>query len=359
MATLEKQEHRVGRSLKVAEVEALLAEVNEKGSGCEWHLDLSQTQHAQPLAASRLAAALRAMATERLIVTLPVERRGERYRVLYRSGLLAAIAAHAEEVRGEPDDLLERVQSDPYAFTDAMNLVVFNRVDDGGLSLDKDHFASRLWSAMSKSLPKVEWRLPQKTRAALVEIGFEGVANVADHAFAAPFGGDWSGRAAFLLLSWQKDLTAAGKDQFGVSDYLKRAVKKFDDDNIRCLILTIVDDGNGIPARHSLDPHIYEEPLALEEKALASALEQGSSVKLNAADAPLRGDPGWGFSLIADALDKASGYGCLRTGRHLVEFDAFSARKEWTIRPDALPVLRGSVLALILPVPDVQERLPV
>lgn len=356
MATLEKQTHRVGPSLQVGDVERLLALSNDqRDSPCAWHLDLSETRHVQPLAGARLAAAMKQLAHEHLIVTLPPDVNAQRYRVLYRSGLLAAIAAHASEVVGE-DRLLERVKEDPHSFPGTTNLIVFNRVDDGGLVVRKDRFASRLWTAMSHSLRRTEHALPKSTREALVEVGYEGIANIADHAYARPFE-NGEGRTAFCTLSWHQKISASADDRLGLASYIERARQEVGGQAVHWLLLVLVDDGNGIPARHVADPGIYTESIAAEESVLAQALETGSSVKLAAADAPLRGDPGWGLSLIADALIAARGYGCLRTGRHLVEVNAFSARQTWTLHPDPLPVLHGTVLEFVLPVEDPQGRL--
>lgn len=356
MATLEKQTHRVGPSLQVGEIERLLALLSEqRDSPCAWHLDLSETRHIQPLAGARLAAAMKQLAHEHLSVTLPPDNGAQRYRVLYRSGLLAAIAAHASEVDGE-DRLLERVREDPHAYSGATNLIVFNRVDDGGLVVRKDRFASRLWTAMSRSLTSAEHALSKDTRAALVEVGYEGLANIADHAYTRPFE-NGVGRTAFCMMSWHQQISAAAEDRLGLASYIERARTGIGGPAVHWLHLVLVDDGNGIPARHALDPEIYAESIAAEETALAQALETGSSVKLTAADAPLRGDPGWGLSLIADALIAARGYGCLRTGRHLVEANAFAARQTWTLHPDPLAPLRGTVLEFVFPVEDPQGRL--
>lgn len=356
MATLEKQTHRVGASLEVGEVEGLLGVLEEqRDAPCAWHLDLSKTRHVQPLAGARLAVAIRQLAREHLSVTLPSNQNGQRFRVLYRTGLLAAIAAHADQIDGN-DDLLTRVVADPKAYSGATNLIVFNRVDEGGLVVRKDRFASRLWTEMASLLPGAQQGLPKNTQAALVEAGYEGVANIADHAYTKPFEGAPQ-RAALCMLSWHQKISASTDDRLGLSSYIKQARNELRAEDMHWLVLALIDDGNGIPARHSLDPEIYADSLATEERVLATALETGASVKLAAADAPLRGDPGWGLSLIADALIAARGYGCIRSGRHLVELNAFGASQKWTLHPDPLAPLRGTVLELVLPVEDPQGRL--
>ena len=71
----------------------------------------------------------------------------------------------------------------------------------------------------------------------------------------------------------------------------------------------------------------------------------------------MRGDPGWGLALMAHAVLDARGYGCIRTGREMVEVDPFSLRLDWTLHPDRLAPLRGTVLEFILPVVDPQGTL--
>jgi hypothetical protein len=355
MATLERQTHRVGASLEVRAVEDLLGQIEaHRGAPCAWHLDLSATRHVQPLAGGRLAAAIRDLAGERLTVALPA--RQDRFRVLYRTGLLAAIAAHADDLDGDDDDLLERVGADPRAYLSSTNLIVFSRVDEGGLVGRKDRFASRLWTELAQHLPAVGRSLGASTQAALVEAGYEGIANIADHAYAKPFEGG-AGRTALCLLSWHKQISAAADDRLGLSSYIERTRQWLSADRLHWLQMTVIDDGNGIPARQAIDPEIYGESLAVEEEVFATALERGASVKLAAADAPLRGDPGWGLALIADALTAAGGYGALRSGRQVVTLDPSSASRGWALHPDPLAPLRGTVLDLILPVEDPQGQL--
>jgi hypothetical protein len=295
---------------------------------------------------------MREFAREGLTVTLP--RESERYRVLYRSGLLAAIAAYAE-IEGEEDQLLSRVADDPTDYGSATNVIAFNGVDRGALAIDKDRFATRLWSDLGRHLPRVRQSLGRETRSALVEVGYEGIANIVDHAFTQPFEPEGD-RVALCLLTWHNEVSASSDDQLGLASYIARTKREFGD-NLSWLSFVILDDGNGIPARQALDAEIYRASLAAEETALAQALERGASVKLAAADAVVRGDPGWGLALISRAILAARGYGCLRTGRGIVELDPFSPRLEWNLRHERLAPLRGTVLEFILPVEDPQETL--
>jgi|GEM_PF-5255087 len=356
MTTLERLVHRVGPSLGVAEVEELLARaVERRTTPSEWHLDLARARHVEPLATSRLAAGMRELARHRLVVTLPT--RKERYRVLYRSGLVAALAAHAEEVAGEPDATFERVRQDPFSPVSSSNVVLFNRIDDGALVPDKDRFAARLWSALKKNLPDLDRRLVSATRAALSKAGYEAVVNVVDHAFAAPFEESLN-RTAFILVSWQERLSANPGDPLGLQPYIEQVNEALRTDGLRWVTVTIVDDGNGVPARHALDLEIYSAAFADEEATLADAVEPQASVKLRARDAQLRGDPGWGLWLLADALKDVAGYGCLRTGRQLIELDPFAAVGDrWTFRSQVLAPLGGTALQLIIPLEDPQLAL--
>ena len=251
--------------------------------------------------------------------------------------------------------LLSRVAEDPGAYSPATNLLIFNQVDRGTLAVDKDRFASRLWSGLGRYLPRLRHSLARETRTALIEVGYEGIANIVDHAFNRPFDSDGS-RVAFCLMSWHADISAGSEDDLGLADYIRRARAELGA-SLSWLSISIVDDGNGLPARQSLDPNIYEARIAAEEEALAKALERGSSVKLAAGDAVVRGDPGWGLELIAGSVLDASGFASLRTGREVVELNPFSASRNWTLRPERLAPLRGTVLEFILPVEDPQETL--
>lgn len=355
MTTLHKRTHTAHVSISASEVEHLIAQAAESATEpVEWHLDLSAAQHVQPLAGARLASCLGHLARHRLVVTLPPPGGGSRFRVLHRSGLLPAVADHAHEVVGEPDQTLERLRREPSATISVPNLLLFNRVDDGALVPDKNRFAARLWSAMGRALPAVERGLDRPTREALTEGGYEGIANVVDHAFGRPSTADPSRRIAFCMLTMQEELSANPDDPLGLAAYHAQAKRQLRQRNLRWFTMTVVDGGNGIPARHGLDAQIYDGPFAEEERLLAEALERGTSIKLAAGDAQLRGDPGWGLSLIANALEKARGYACIRTGRHLVELDAFASTRGWQLRPEVLAPLHGTVLQLLLPVEDPQ-----
>lgn len=355
MATLQRLVHEARASLGVAEVEELLARaVERRHEPTAWHLDLHATRHVQPLAGPRLAAIIRELSRCRLKVTLPARR--ERYRVLYRSGLIAAVAAHAHEIVGEDDPTLDALRANPFIEIRSPNLLLFNRVDEAALVPDKERFAARLWGALKKSLPEFEIRLEAKTRAAVSEAGYEAVANVVDHGYTRPFEGS-DPRAAFVLISWQEEISVNSDDPLGLAAYVEQARERLRADGLRWVMVTIVDDGNGIPARHSLDSEIYSAPLAEEEATLASALSPQGSVKLRARDAQLRGDPGWGLSLLADALKDASAYGCLRTGRQLIEADPFAAADRWIMRPQVLAPVRGTALQLVIPAEHPQLEL--
>src|ERR1700744_5651036 len=242
MATLEPQPHRVGASLEVKDVEKLLGELEDRRqTPCAWHLDLSGTRHVQPLAGARLAAALRQMASEHLSVALPPDENGQRFRVLYRTGLLAAIAAHAEEVQGEGDELLARVEGDPQSYSTATNLIVFSRVDQGGLVGQKDRFARRLFGELAQHLPGVVRSLEASTQAALVEAGYEGIANIADHAFTKPFEGS-PGRTALCLLSWHKEISAAAEDRLGLAAFIAGTRGRISPERLHWLQMTLIDD---------------------------------------------------------------------------------------------------------------------
>ena len=354
MTPLVLEERQAGSSLTVEWVEELLGTADDWTEPTGWHLDLSATRHVQPFASHRLAACLRSLALHDLCVTLPAK--ANRFRVLYRGGLAAAIAAHATEIRGEADRTIERLRNNPFRLEAGANVLLLNRVDDGSWDLNKDHFGARLWKAIEEHLGKVEDALDPETHRAVIEAGFEAVANVADHAYGKPFEGSET-RTAYCLLSWERDAETRRADVLGVGAYREKVLEhladqneEFDLEQLGWFGMGIVDDGNGMAARHSLNREIYRGSIGVEEEALVDATADAATVKPRAGDARLRGDPGWGFSLMAKAVGAADGYIAIRTGRNLVEFDPFSVKSDWTLRPERLNVLRGTVLQILLPV---------
>ena len=244
MATLERQTHWVGASLEVRVVEDLLGQLEaHREAPCSWHLDLSATRHVQPLAGARLVAALRQMATEHLCVTLP-PRRAAGASACSTEPVSLAIAAHADEVKGE-DELLARVGGyvDPQGYSAATNLIVFNRVDEGSAVARKDRFASLLWAGLSRHVPAARRGLEIETQQALVEVGYEGIANIVDHAYARPFGEE-GGRAALCMITWHKEISATGEDRLGLSSYIERTKEELGD-SLGWLTMALIDDGNG------------------------------------------------------------------------------------------------------------------
>ena len=109
----------------------------------------------------------------------------------------------------------------------------------------------------------------------MVEAGYEGIA-ISPSAPAtrrSPSTRIPGSHSALSVLSWHQQITASGADRLGLSSYIERARNELGGEDLRWLVLTMIDDGNGIPARHALDPDIYSEPLASEEDVLAKALQ--------------------------------------------------------------------------------------
>jgi hypothetical protein len=110
------------------------------------------------------------------------------------------------------------------------------------------------------------------------------------------------------------------------------------------------DDGNGIPARHSLDSTIYWKNIREERQWLVSALESGSSVKLRSQDTVVRGDPGYGFNKIISSFTGLQAFALLRTGRSEAFFDSTLGMTGFKINDITLGYMPGTALQVVFPV---------
>jgi hypothetical protein len=124
--------------------------------------------------------------------------------------------------------------------------------------------------------------------------------------------------------------------------------------------IVVIDDGCGLASRQSQDDEIcLGDPMA-EDEALGEALTSGVSVKPVTRDAPANGDPGYGFTYIADGLRRYRAYAELRTGRRLLTLDASGPRCDgFVIRERVLGWMPGTALHIVFPLNAQQLRIRV
>ena len=124
------------------------------------------------------------------------------------------------------------------------------------------------------------------------------------------------------------------------------------------------DDGVGIAARQAQDVDSSAGEIEEELAAFGKALESGSSIKLTTNDAPVRGNPGYGYTHITGALRSLKAFASLRTGRIAASFDGLAASDAAEPREAAFDVSSvaqwsgpGTALEVFVPVVHSQPSL--
>lgn len=363
MTTLTQIRHDFQTSVGVDEVESLLVRVPApERSAIEWILDFSRCRHVDPGAGFRLGNALQSWSRGRVLVLVPdlEDFSGAWFRNFTRSGLGLSIAAHADEVTSQAQDVTDAVRDyyRGHRSTSTTNYAVESGIETGALIPSRERFGATFNMLLVRSMPRADRSLPHDDRMAVIQLAHEAVTNVVDHAFQLP----WEGAdevVAYFSLRWYQTITSADASVGALADYIRAHRDQLDDNHAIAGWLEVVvnDDGVGVPARHSLDRDIYEGPVEHEDAALTDALSMASSVKLKARDAVVRGDPGYGMTIITAALRRLGAYAALRTGRRLVEFDPFREPAAFSIREETLGVMPGTTMHVLVPILDLQLKL--
>lgn len=361
MTTLTPLVHDFGTNVGVGDVEQLLAQIPPaEPDRIEWTIDLSAVGNVDPGAGFRLGNALRAWSRGRVRILVPDPgdfSASAWFQTFTRSGLGLAVAAHAHEVRTDARDVTAEVHEyyRTRGNTGAPTYAVRAWLHNGALVPNRERFASSFNATLAQRLRTANERLGRAERTALVRIAHEAVTNVVDHAFRAP-GTDLSEPVSYLSLRWYRRISSAEARVGSLREYLARRPESLlEGERIAgWLELVVDDDGIGIPARHTQDLGIYQRSIAEEDQHLLDALHASRSVKLETRDAVLRGDPGFGMTIIAEGLRKIGAYAALRTGRRLLEFDPTVGVEEFIVRPEVLGVLPGTAWHVVLPVREPQ-----
>lgn len=192
-------------------------------------------------------------------------------------------------------------------------------------------------------------------------MAFEAVTNVVDHAYRQPW--EPAGCSlSYLSLRYYEKLTAKRGEHVGLQAYISRAkadARAANQAIIGWVELVVCDDGVGIAARQSRNSDVYRDAPELEEQSLRDALSTRESIKLLTRDAVTVGEPGYGYTLIADALERLGAHAALRTGRRLAELDGtLPDAKNFRLRADVLGWMPGTALHVVFPLRDPQLHIP-
>jgi hypothetical protein len=364
VTTLLRRTYDFSHAISVEQVERRILEWSPlEDAESETELDLSTLRIVEPGAGLRLANAMRRWAAGRLVVLLAAEfdpNESQWFRLFSRSGIGWAIAAHAHEVRSAERDVTEELR-DYYAglgSTEANNCLMYRDLESGALAPNQDRFIAVLFGAMRDHLTRAEEWVEIEQRRTLARLVYEAIANVIDHAFGTP----WVGQAeqlSYLSVRWYQQI-ATSETLGGLRSFHESHCRKLGpgEDISGWLEFVVADDGVGIAARQRQLPEetAYRGPIGEEDDSLLEALSTSATVKLHARDAQLRGEPGYGTTIMAECLRKVGAYAAVRTGRRLVEFDP-SRHREFELNGDEFGWMPGTAVQVLLPVHDPQLRL--
>lgn len=336
-------------------------------------LDLQRVSEISLGAGPRIGNALSRFEDVGLEVVIPEMGNGDwadyvskQWKLFTRSGLGLAIATHASKVRfGEWEVTPDFKRHYGTAVGVFQNSVTIGEVDSPSSinASDPNTFSF----ALTGFLPKVNvpsGAFPKEDFSPLVELCREAILNVRDHAFAG-MPPDRK-RVAYLSLRFYRSLWTPEDDNDPLAPYLRRLWKSKSEvlqKTSGFLEIVVNDDGLGVAGRHSQDTNIYWKPIQSEHQIVLDALRAGGSIKPVAMDAVIRGDPGYGFSVMAESLRKLQGFALLRTGRVLAVCDgtrtdplsrAFSIVSGQMGRVNYLP---GTLIQAVVPIRSPQSPL--
>jgi len=365
LTTLLRRRHDFSHAVSIENVELCLLQWSAaEDAESETELNLAELRNVEPGAGIRLANAMRRWAAGRLVIVLApgLDLKGsDWFRLFSRSGIGWAIAAHAKEVKSGDHDVTAEVRS-YYAglgSTQANSCLMYRNLESGALAPNQDRFMAVLFAAMREHLARAEEWIEVENRRALARLAYEAIANVIDHAFGSPWAGEGE-QLSYLSVRWYQTISTASDALGGLRSFRRSHCRSLGlgEDISGWLEIVVVDDGVGIAARQRQIPEksIYRGPIIEEDDALREALSTNATVKLRARDAQLRGEPGYGTTIMAECLRRVGAYAALRTGRRLVEFDPWRQR-EFELNPVEFGWMPGTAVQVLLPVHDPQLRL--
>lgn len=293
----------------------------------------------------------------------------KRWRLFSRSGLGLAIATHAAKIATVSGEVTKQFQECYLRDRGEVgqNLIVIKDIHAvTSMNVDdRDAFTATFFGY----LPRVNVApgvLNREDLAPLIDLCREAILNVRDHSFRKPLAADTRILSYFSLRYYQK-IFRKSSSVGPFKQYLNRLEKGGKSDpetDSGYLEIVINDDGVGVAGRQSQTEDVYWGRKDEEEAALIDALRTGGSIKPIAMDSIVRGDPGYGFSVMANSLRKLCGFASLRTGRFLAYCDgtditplstAFSiSRSESSNQLGHLP---GTLIQAVVPIRSPQSSL--
>lgn len=349
-------------NLSVRSAERVLREWGTVAEAGPIVVDLSELSFVEIGAGWRLGNAISAWSRHADVtvkVPAPGNFAGSWYRAFTRSGLGLSLAAHRVKVESGNQDLTQEIRQ----YYEALGPVAASSTNVvlAGLERrvelrDPDLFATEF----SNWAPYVglDWvnSATKAKRISLLSMIREAIANVFDHAYRAPCE-HLQNKLSYLSLRRYERLTTAPGDG-SMERYLNSIQDDQGSEQTGWIEIVVVDDGVGIAARHSQNPSVCNEDLSTEDETLASALRSGASVKRRTCDAPAQGDPGYGFTYMADGLWRFRAYAELRTGRRLLTLDASGPECDgFVIREQELGWMAGTALHVVFPLYSTQLRI--
>jgi len=183
---------------------------------------------------------------------------------------------------------------------------------------------------------------------AVAQFCYEAALNIANHAFEHPFDGSRSPWSAFSITYRQQafDLSDCPSS---MHQYLE-ALNRLHDTRPSLLEVSVLDNGNGIATRHSLNSGLINGPIEDEAAALHDAFQYMHSVFPRIPTARRREIEGLGFERIRLALKKLHGYCSVRTGRLEAVLDTLNdPNAAFTIDGSPLDPIQGTSLTVLVP----------
>lgn len=345
MLTLERSE-LLGRGLVASAIRERIIE-----------LDVSAVHKIEPGAAQVLGNSLcLASANCQLEVTIAGRQvpNSEKLSVLVRSGLAFHLLAFSSSIKlqggEESPKAVEMMQGADLGET----AMVIDPFEIG--AWQEDERVARLEDEISNWLRSVrssEVEIDSFSADSLASLVTESCVNVPDHGYRLLDSSD--ARCAYGMLRFHhySSLFIADIVEAPLSRYIDSMSAKRP---LGFIEVTVVDDGVGIPARHSLsDRDYYEATSEREERsALRNALTDGASVKPRSRDCRITRDVGYGSQYIAEAISNLRGIISLRTGRSIATLDGEVSGDPMTagfnVEEESQRYLPGTIINCLIPV---------
>jgi hypothetical protein len=277
-----------------------------------------------------------------------------------RSGLGHSLADYASTIKDTNDeDITKNVRSyyqSKSEHTGSTIKGVYGNSTMQALVPNEEYFYGRFDSWVDELFGRRRTDEAMVTKQ-LRTLAWEAVTNVVDHSWKQPLP-PATRTLSSLTMRWYRAASVASSP--GHARWVSHLRAASDGRPLGGLVdLVISDDGVGLAGRQALDLAVYRGPIENELNAVAAGLKAGTTVKLRAHDAEVRGTPGYGFTYIIDTIRKLNAWALLRTGRIALEFDGTSSGTDgFVLRDRTLAYLPGTTIEVTVPIFDAQFQLP-